>query len=88
VNPREDVRVYLGPTLHKRTLITGNAYRGGLSAYVTGLLEKIPEMNAVIVPMSEVANTRRKIQEPGTEENRVYEYLKTVRFNPDGEVRG
>lgn len=86
-DPREDVQVYLGPTLHKRALVTASAYRGGLSDYVTGLVRRIPELRTLIVPLGDAARARRKIAEPGTEENRVYQYLQTIRFNPDGEVR-
>ena len=86
-DPRENVQVYLGPTLHKRTLVEANCYRGGLTDYVTGLIGKIPELRTVIVQLDDAAYTRRKIKEPGTEENRVYQYLKTVRFDANGEVR-
>ena len=87
LNPREDVQVYLGPTLHKRTLVEASIYRGGLSDHVTGLIAKIPELRTLIVPMADVAATRRKAQMPGTEENRVYQYLRSIRFNDNGEVR-
>lgn len=87
LNPRDSVQTYVGPTLHRRTLVEGSSYRGGLSAHVAGLMEKIPELRTLIVPMADVANVRRRTQEPGTEENRVYQYLRTVRFDDKGEVR-
>ncbi len=86
-DPRDDVQVYLGPTLHKRTLVTASIYRGGLSDHVKRVIEKVPELRTLIVPLADVARTRRKIGEPGTEENRVYQSLHAVRFNGDGEVR-
>lgn len=83
----DSVRVYVGPTLHRRALVMGNSYRGGLSEYVEGLVSKIPELDRMIVPMAEVSGTRRRLKEPGTEENRLYQYLETIRFDENGEVR-
>ena len=86
-NPRSDVRVYIGPTIHRRTLIEGSVFRGGLNAHVAGLIAKIPELGRLIVPLSEVAAVRRRAKEPGTEEHRLCQHMLTIRFNPDGEVR-
>jgi hypothetical protein len=68
-------------------MVAASCFRGGLSDYVLGLIEKIPELARLIVPLEEVAQARRKAKELGTEENRVFQYLETVRFDGDGEVR-
>ena len=84
---RNDVRVYLGPTMHRRAIVEASVYRGGLNAHVTGLIAKVPEIAAMIVPLSEVVAAKRRIKEPGTTEYGIYRYLLTVRFDENGEVR-
>lgn len=86
-DPREDVRIYIGPTMHRRALVASSCFRGGLPAHVESLAAKIPDLARVIVPLSEVVAARRRAQEPGTEENRICRYLLTVRFDDTGGVR-
>ena len=86
-DPMQDVKIYLGPTLHRRTMVAASCYRGGLTDFVQGLVAKIPDLATLIVPLGEAATTRRRVKELGTEENRVYQYLLTVRFDKNGEVR-
>jgi hypothetical protein len=86
-DPRADVRIYLGPTMHRRAIVEASVYRGGLNAHVAGLVAKVPEIAAMIVPLSEVVAAKRRIKEPGTTEYGIYRYLLTVRFDENGEVR-
>jgi hypothetical protein len=86
-DPRDDIRVYIGPTLHRRALISASVYRGGINAHVSGLMEKIPEIGQMIVPLSEIVAARRRVKEQGTVENGIYNYLLTIRFDENGEVR-
>lgn len=83
----EDVRIYLGPTLHRRVMVHAACFRGGLSEAVKGIIERCPEVGGLIVPVENAAKTKDKIDEPGTEQHRLYEYLRGVRFGADGEVR-
>ena len=84
---RDDVLVDVGPTLHRRTLIAASCYRAGIPDHVKRLMEKIPELAQVIVPLADVRETRRRASELGTEENRICQYLRSIRFGADGEVR-
>jgi hypothetical protein len=86
-DPRDDVKVYIGPTLHRRVLVASSVFRGGLSPHVTGLIEKIPELGQMIVPLDEVVEAKRRIKEPGTTEHGLCQYLISIRFNENGEVR-
>jgi hypothetical protein len=87
-DPRADVRVYIGPTMHRRAIVGASVYRGGLNAHVAGLVAKVPEIAALIVPLSDIVEAKRKAKEPGTTEYGVYQYLLSVRFDENGEVRG
>jgi hypothetical protein len=86
-DPRGDIRVYIGPTIHRRMMVAGTCFRGGLNAHVTGMIAKIPEIASLIVPLSEVVEAKRRVKEPGTAEHGIYQYLLSVRFDPNGEVR-
>lgn len=83
----DQIKVYVGPTLHRRAMVAASSYRGGLPDYVTRLAEKIPELVWMIVPLAEVAAVRARIKEQGTQENGIYQYLQNVRFDANGEVR-
>lgn len=83
----EDVRIYLGPTMHRRVMVHASCFRGGLSDAVKDIVERCPEVGGLIVPVEDAAKTKKKIDEQGTEQHRLYEYLRGVRFGADGEVR-
>jgi hypothetical protein len=87
-DPRSDVRAYIGPTLHRRALVAASVFRGGLNAHVAGLIAKIPEIASLIVPLSEVVAAKKRAREQGTAEYGLYQYLLSVRFDENGEVRG
>lgn len=86
-DPRDDVRVYIGPTLHRRALVASGVFRGGLSPHVTELIGKIPELNHLIIPLAGVVEAKRRVKEPGTLEHGLYQRLLSIRFDADGEVR-
>jgi hypothetical protein len=86
-DPRSDIRVYIGPTIHRRMMVAASCYRGGLNSHVTGMIAKIPEIASLIVPLSEVVEAKRRVKEPGTAEYGIYQYLLSIRFDANGEVR-
>ena len=47
-------------------------FRGGLPPYVKRAIEKIPEIEHLIVPVSELEAMRAKIDKPGTPEARFF----------------
>ncbi|MDR3165276.1 MAG: hypothetical protein LBU13_06830 [Synergistaceae bacterium] len=84
---RDDVRIYIGPTMHRRMMVTASVYRGGLNAHITGMITKVPEIASLIVPLSEVVEAKRRVKRQGTTEFGIYQYLLSIRFGADGAVR-
>lgn len=80
-------RIYIGPTMHRRAITANTLYLGESPDYVTALIAKVPEVATMIIETSGLAAARKLIQEAGTEYHRVYQYLLTVRFDGNGEVR-
>ena len=64
--------IYAGPNVFAMALQRFQVFNGGLPLYVKRAIEKIPEIEALIVPVSELENTRRKIEKPGTYESRLF----------------
>ena len=85
ITPTE-THIYIGPTLHQRSLVSGSAFRNGIPAYVDRLIEKIPDLRQLIIPVEDLSVLRVEMHRDGTELNRVYNYLSTVRFNGNGDV--
>jgi hypothetical protein len=74
--PRNAVPVvYCGPSLPGSKMISMAVYRGGLPPHVTALMEKIPEIGRLIVPVDKLNDTRTKAATPGTEENRLHQMI-------------
>ena len=83
--------IYTGPNIQAFALMKYQVYREGLPAYVVRAIEKIPEIAELIVPISELEATKKKINTPGTNESRIFyavqqeaekvnaEYRKTLR---------
>lgn len=67
--------IYCGPNLPRAQIISASVYRGGLPANITALIEKIPEVGKLIVPVAALDETRRKVATQGTEENRLYQAI-------------
>ncbi|MDR1471567.1 MAG: hypothetical protein LBS75_03505 [Synergistaceae bacterium] len=70
--------IYCGPTL-PRKLVSMTIYRGGLPANVALIAEENPDISKLIVPVSKLSETRRKIDISGTEENRLYQVVLQLR---------
>lgn len=87
IQAEEDVRIYLGPTMHRRVMVHAACYRGGLSDSVKAVIDRCPEVAGLIVPVEDAPKTKAKIEKAGTEQHRLYDYLRGVRFDADGEVR-
>ena len=41
----------------------------------------------MMVSLSELVEAKKRVQEQGTSENGIYQYLLTIRFDENGEVR-
>lgn len=80
-------RIYIEPTMHRRAITAHALFLGDLPVFVETLVAKLPEVATMIIETSELAAARKQIHETGTEYNRVYQYLLSVRFDGNGEVR-
>lgn len=80
-------RIYIGPTMHRRAIIGNTLFLGSLPAFVDALITKVPEVATLVVETTVLASARKQVLEAGTEYHRVYQYLQSVRFDGNGEVR-
>ncbi|GHV45265.1 hypothetical protein FACS1894204_03930 [Synergistales bacterium] len=63
---------YVGPNVPGGVLQRFQVFKGGLPPYCKDLLDKIPEMKELFVPVEFLEDFRRKIEEPGTNEARLF----------------
>ena len=73
--PKEPTRIYLGPNLPGGRLTNATTFRGGIPDYLTDLLEGLPEVETLIVPVAEMASVQSRIRTPGTPEYQAYQSL-------------
>ena len=85
--------IYAGPTLRQGkaqypALIGGSVYKNGVPDFVNRMIERVPEIGQMIVPVSDYPQVRREAFTPGTEYNRLYNILAKTIIKADGEVEG
>lgn len=68
--------IYVGPSLEKGALTQYTVFSGGLPVTLDHLKEKYPQLTDLIVPVSELANTKKRIATPGAYEQVAYEALR------------
>ena len=64
--------IYTGPNIFALALMRFQVFKGGLPPYVQRAIEKIPEIQKLIVPVSELESMRAKIDKPGSPEARFF----------------
>ena len=64
--------IYVGPNILAFALQKYQIFRGGLPPYVVRAIEKIPEIESLIVPVRELESVRMKIRKAGTNEARLF----------------
>ncbi|MBQ4469154.1 MAG: hypothetical protein IJQ56_01370 [Synergistaceae bacterium] len=64
--------IYTGPNVLALALERFKVFRGGLPFFMRRAIEKIPEIEKLIVPISELEATREKINSPGSNEARLF----------------
>ena len=69
---QSEPQIYTGPNIFKMALQRFQVFRGGLPPYVKRAIEKIPEIERLIVPVNELEAMRAKINKPGTSEARFF----------------
>lgn len=75
-NTESEAVVYTGPNIFAMALQRFQVYRGGLPPYVKRAIEKIPDIEKLIVPVSELESMRQKINQAGTNESRLFESVR------------
>ena len=68
-------QIYTGPNIFAMALMRFLVFRGGLPPYVKRAVEKYPDIQTFIVPVSEVEEMKQKIIRPGTNESRLFREL-------------
>ena len=79
--------IYAGPTMHRRMMIANSVYKNGLPDSVNRMIEKVPDIEKLIVPVVSYPEVKQEMATAGTEYNRLYNALLNVHFTEDGEVR-
>ena len=72
-------QIYLGPNIFSMALQRFQVFRGGLPPYMKRAIEKIADIKALIVPVSEAEEVKQKINRAGTNEFRLFHQLKEVK---------
>ena len=68
-------QIYTGPNIFAMALMRFQVFRGGLPPYVKRAVEKFPEIQQMIVPVSEVEDMKQRISQPGTNESQLFREL-------------
>jgi len=76
VKPKVPTQIYLGPNLPSGRLQQSAVFRGGIPIHLESLLKERPEIKDLIVPISSMIETQRRIEAKGTAENVAYQLLK------------
>ena len=76
---QSEPQIYTGPNIFKMALQRFQVFRGGLPSYVKRAIEKYPDIQTFIVPVSEVEEMKQKIKTAGTNEFRLFHELKGVK---------
>ena len=76
---QSEPQIYTGPNIFKMALQRFQVFRGGLPPYVKRAIEKYPDIQTFIVPVSEVEEMKQKIKTAGTNEFRLFHELKGVK---------
>jgi hypothetical protein len=64
--------VYVGPNIPGGILQRFQVFKGGYPPHCKDLFEKIPEIKELFVPVEGLEAMRRKTEEPGTNEARIF----------------
>ncbi|MDR1578728.1 MAG: hypothetical protein LBS35_00090 [Synergistaceae bacterium] len=76
---RAEPVIYCGPNIPKGNLMSMAIFRGGLPGHIERLTEKIPEIIGLTVPVSRLADVKKKIAVQGSEENRLNQVILSAR---------
>ena len=72
--------IYVGPNVPGGILQRFQVFKGGIPPYCEDLLKKVPEIKELFVPVEGLEAMRRKIEESGTNEARLF-YIAQQKLN-------
>ena len=64
--------VYVGPNIPGGILQRFQVFKGGLPPHAKGLIEQVPEVGELFVPVKDLESMRCRIEDPGTNEARLF----------------
>ena len=79
--------VYVGPNIPGGILQRFQVYKGGIPPHCLELVEKIPEIRQLFVPVGELPAVRDKLEKSGTNEARLFHIVREKTSRPDREVK-
>lgn len=68
----EEQKIYIGPNIPSLGLLKNQVYLGGLPGQVRAALEVLPEIDTLIVPISELTESITAANTKGTHLHHVY----------------
>ncbi|MEF3312615.1 hypothetical protein PV433_27365 [Paenibacillus sp. GYB004] len=77
-------RIYLGPNLSNGRLAHATVFRGSIPAHLNDIREQHPEIETLIVPITDFITAQARIKRSGTPGNQAYQALERL-SRKDGE---
>lgn len=74
---REEKVMYLGPTI-RGVVKNGDVFEGGLPKRLSRVAEQKPIVKNLIVPLTEIVNVKREIEQEGTAEAIAFDKIKAI----------
>ena len=74
--------IYCGPNLLGGRIMKYTVFRGGIPVYLNDLLEELPDIRELIVPISKLTDVQAKTLKQGTREYQLYNDIS--KFNEKG----
>ena len=71
----DEQKIYLGPNIPSLGLLRNQVYLGGLPGQVRAALAVMPELEVLIVPLSELTEKLHAVQTKGTHEHHIYQEI-------------
>ncbi|MBB6670502.1 hypothetical protein [Cohnella nanjingensis] len=68
-------QIYLGPNIPGGRLLQSTVFRNAIPAYLQPLIQEQPDIGALIVPVSDMADVQNRIVQTGTAEYVAYQNL-------------
>ena len=71
----DEQKIYLGPNIPSLGLLKNQVYLDGIPGQVRAAIAVMPEIEALIVPISELSETVKAINTKGTHEHHIYQEI-------------